>query len=896
MTEVHLRFSIRTYRDEDHDEDNDQKSIIYYEMCHFRVYRLISTRRYARLSYQSCEIAYWFTPDTTATSVKILNVDVNPVRVVRLFYLQDTLRPEAENLKTVFSLNDTVNPERIVLLTFNDLTALMDPDDPSSQPYSDVVVILGHSNVFSFGLLAITDILRALLHPKPPSFVVFLGCCGGNPRYGPLKMMSLLPEWRNTIFGFFRRRIYKDELCQSVPVLAIKHYLYLHKLGIPIAESKMREKNLVSYSISCAYSEAYLKGYKCDSECFLNPSIELSPAQEFFGVVRGKIPPSCQQLVMYHNFTTEKQNEFKEFVAITVAGLRCQFLQYYNAEDLNEKLIAEVDKRCKAELKRQKLSDIIELSCEIQFLQVTEVTFALLRNNRWEEIDHLQFFVVMLHGYWGRNYYNSLMELAMYHLRELMKLTYISPSEENLHQYHLCCVGFCLFSPEVNIKFADGSNQFPEMYKYFVQVHHHIIVPALCIITALPINENELPWVDAFYLRKKDRGFVELFDKKRHFPMHSFRRDKCGCGATPVCKYEYTKEDLMKALETLKDYLDPLSDKSTSLYESYRIKQPFHNEDNDRNGYMKCFPLDINYVEMRVIQDPRALKMQNTQYINKWNKVSRCRFVFAYSQVNDQNIIKGNLYFTDSHYGEDKIKKKALIKKWISLAFTQFKDKKFEIVLEKIVKQLLQDNCKTMDYSKLLSKESISTTESEYKERVKLLKTIATKLQKMNYFDLFNEVTKQNRNAILYNLQKELLKDTRDELVKELDAEFKNNFTKLLSKGKKKKAHPVHKRDILLQSVTEISEQSVKQLLSQKTLQEVVESWSSLENEFIESINGLAQKKQLSMVIPKSEIITVVRYSIKIVRGKSELFKEGFYPFVEIGELTLGRGSDPRLK
>ena len=97
----------------------------------------------------------------------------------------------------------------------------MDVNDP---PYSDAVVIFGHSDLYSFESLGFTDILVALLHPKP---LVFLGCCGGNHRYGPLKQLSLLPEWQNTIFSYFQRQVYKDELCNTIPVLALQYYLHL---------------------------------------------------------------------------------------------------------------------------------------------------------------------------------------------------------------------------------------------------------------------------------------------------------------------------------------------------------------------------------------------------------------------------------------------------------------------------------------------------------------------------------------------------------------------------------------------------------------------------------------------------------------------------------------------
>ena len=74
-----------------------------------------------------------------------------------------------------------------------------------------VVVILGHSTVTHVKSLRIQDIFTAFVQPKPPSLFIFLGCCGGNPRYGPLKKLSLLPEWQGTVFSFFQRRVYVDE-------------------------------------------------------------------------------------------------------------------------------------------------------------------------------------------------------------------------------------------------------------------------------------------------------------------------------------------------------------------------------------------------------------------------------------------------------------------------------------------------------------------------------------------------------------------------------------------------------------------------------------------------------------------------------------------------------------
>ena len=229
-----------------------------------------------------------------------------PVKV-RLFYLQAAFKSEAENLKeifreippcaTLYGMNwgvfpvQSVSSSEIELLTFDDLIALMEVNDP---PYSDAVVILGHSNLYSFESLDFTDILGALLHPKPPLFLVFLGCCGGNPRYGPLKQLSLLPEWQNTIFSYFQRQVYKDELCNTIPVLALQYYLHLD-LKLP----QWHNSFFVMYSIGCAYSLHSKNNFECDSSCFFNQKCELSSAQQFlsiiksFGIQTKEIPLSC---------------------------------------------------------------------------------------------------------------------------------------------------------------------------------------------------------------------------------------------------------------------------------------------------------------------------------------------------------------------------------------------------------------------------------------------------------------------------------------------------------------------------------------------------------------------------------------------------------------------------
>ena len=83
---------------------------------------------------------------------------------------------------------------------------------------------------------------------------------------------------------------------------------------------------------------------------------------------------------------------------------------------------------------------------------------------------------------------------------------------------------------------------------------------------------------------------------------------------------------------------------------------------------METFPSStytgITCAEMRVIHDLEKVnnsEIQKTDLMRDhekaWQQVSRCRFVFVYGDINGRNTKYGNLFFTDSHYGQDKIDK-----------------------------------------------------------------------------------------------------------------------------------------------------------------------------------------------------------------------------------------------
>ena len=641
----------------------------------------------------------------------------------RLFYLNDQLKSTAYALRELFRAvpptdkmddNDKsrytrkrgVIPERdIEVLPFNALTKLMDldsikPKKKIKPPYSDVVVILGHSNVHYFGSLAISDILDALLYPKPPSFVAFLGCCGGNGRYGPLSRLSQLPEWQDTIFGFFQRRMYIDELCHTSLVLAVQYYLHLTPRGGDVSTIKR--------NINRAFSDAQrLDGRFCfkydiafrlndkesqTAQILLNMAKYPAPT---FTISTDEIPLSCWQLAIYHTFTCDKdgENYIRQFITDTKNELKLLPVQPVKRtnEEVKKLLIAKLNEKCKAALKHKKLYEIIELSCELQLLQVTEETFKLLRANNWDKVDHLQFFVAMLQGYWGKNDDRKLRECATRHLMKVMKQIWDTVNnlrEYDLHIYRLCCVGYCLFSPEAHIMFADVHDKYNDTFgclflrtefdpgnpKVITHVGYYAngmaVPPCLTRLSALPSCEDELPWVDVIDLCRKNIEFVELFndnENRNHFSMHNYKGNRTG--------YSYSHDDLMMALKALKDSFFPTEaaremDQQQRLMYLYCVKE-FKNQYDKTLGYMKTFKFSNGisfdkFVEMRVIHDIDEIENSNIERTNlikthvmAWPMVCRCRFVFAYTDHYNRNeeAKLGLLYLTECHYGQDLIEK-----------------------------------------------------------------------------------------------------------------------------------------------------------------------------------------------------------------------------------------------
>jgi len=848
---------------------------------------------------------------------------------VRLFYLDNELKSTADKLRDFFMqlptgartnslYNKKIQLPDIKVLPFNVLVELMNHDieSASSLRYSDIVVILGHSNVFNFGSLDITDILESLLHPKPPSLVAFLGCCGGNGRHGPLAMLSQLPEWQDTVFSFYQRRIYVDELCHTSPVLAIQYYVHLVRAN-DIEKTKVNIKQ--------AFTDANKDpsfNFKLDIAFKLNCEKEQT-AQKLLKMVKNfniqvsteEIPLSCWQLALYHTFTVEPEGESAicKFISGIKRELESFVTQVVQKED-KEMLITKIDEKCKAELERRKLYDIIELACEIQLLQVTDETLKLLRKNKWIEIDHLQFFVAMLHGYWGKNDYNDLRGYATYHLMKVMEpiATVATPDEHKIHTYQLCCVGYCLFAPEIYILFDEHypHNQslgfslwgndipfqyavkscldipYPDRYiniptgqvdqykkRYFIAkgslesvitdkgyrcIENHQISrkPYFIPLDALPTIEDELPWVDVFGFRQMDPRFVYLYNGEiDDYKMHSFRKGECVlCKKNKdkiPCEYKYLREDLKSALNALKNCLFPSdNDRCLKHYYNYYCIKGFENRDTHCN------------------RDSGRMKC----FIKP---TTRNNLTFNYLEMRVVHDFKKLQELEDS-------KKSKLMKNheeiWPMVSRCRF----------------------VFQYADLQGGEKkrgrLFFTDSHYGQDAICKKLISEKLgidvDKMDYFEVMSKCKKRD----IYDLQEKSLQKI---VVKTLQETLTDSFQQeklqeLLVKNKPENLQIVHK------TLKKLVEDLEKQLNFQKLLKLlsnwlVLSDWlgGHLEKLFVEKLE-VNEIRQL-LVTDWSEIVT------KMLHDSTEIFKSdlkvrGVYPFVDIGKLTITRNDPPTLQ
>ena len=354
-------------------------------------------------------------------------------------------------------------------------------------------------------------------------------------------------------------------------------------------------------------------------------------------------------MALFHVFTVEKSTP-NGFPTINT------FIE--KIEQVNENKIEE---KCRSELKKRRLDEIISLTAEILLLPVLEDTLDKLKIGEWRDVDALQFMIATLHGYWGKNSYTMMRCCAQYHHDKLKEVAMGTRSEDVIHRYHLGSIALCLFCESMYVNFNLPSNwdknldfQIVSPAQVQITIQFGCVEP-IFIIKKLP-EQSELIWENEHYkhMKSKDDRFIKLFNKDNPPPISISNYHNKENSNT----FSYTTAQFICALNTLQASLRPLLQGEDDINETeapYFVKK-FDNVSSESKGRMKCFkpwpPGTSNqykYAEMRIIN-------------NDPPQISRCRFVYQYHHNTEKKCCVGILYFTDSHYGWDLIPEEELNK------------------------------------------------------------------------------------------------------------------------------------------------------------------------------------------------------------------------------------------
>jgi len=360
-------------------------------------------------------------------------------------YVQNSVRTSTKCFPNQYNI--------IQILTCEDLIEFIH-NPPRICP--DVFIILGHSNIFNFGTISISDMLCSFLETEQlPTIIAFLGCCGALPRFGPLPMLANHPKFKNTLLSFYQRRVYEDEVMSTALVKGIGNYLRLSNL-----HPKVIPKTVAIHSFAVGFVNQ-----SNDSSTYLNIDHTILTVQMLFDVLKdisidsSHIPPSCLQLALFHTYIHGIYPHFNKFVQDLKSTL--------SSTAKPAELV--LDEKCKGMIQEFKIHWIYVLATKLQLLTVSPKTLDYLYNGQWKNVDSLQFFIAILNGYWGKNHANVIRECAVYHLENIMQKFCIHSDcdfkagfvafdvpqsathhcnidNEILHKYHLCCVAYCMLS------------------------------------------------------------------------------------------------------------------------------------------------------------------------------------------------------------------------------------------------------------------------------------------------------------------------------------------------------------------------------------------------------------------------------------------------------------------
>ena len=555
--------------------------------------------------------------------------------------------------------------------------------DTGPTTSADVIVILGHSGVFSCGPFETEELLVALTTKLDPTVIAFISCCGGNKRYGPIYKMSHLLTSK-CLVGFYQRRVYIEELCETSLVIGLRNYLYLQCELTKSVKGETDEKRRLAAIQAFACAKLSLKN---DPTVFISDCNEQNLTEIFCEAIDGKIPLSTLQLAMYHR--------------IVVDSNMCPINISMKSVDVEE-----LDKNCISEIRKHRIHELVPLILELRLLKLYNKPLDLIKTGNpssWKEVDHLQFLLAMLCGYWGKNTLTVIREWATFHLMEMMGECNKMDDDKlkhgaDIHKYKLCCACYALLCEHNFVRFVEPGKDRCGIIAYTRFFGPNIIVPGSVWYesgddmyritsdgyisgTKCVIRTNILPTPNGPYPNKGELLWEELFDNCRDMndcaDMWNGRSTQWEIiSALRVGRaYKYRQLDFQLAMATLNEFLKP----SVTVRQCYGIME-FINRTNRYRGTMKCFPQqhfpDNEYTmyEMRVFM--------NTDFINdalirlfknegigsndidskarehraNWVRMLGCRFVFcALNNPGGLNNKTGTLFYTDNHYGHNLI-------------------------------------------------------------------------------------------------------------------------------------------------------------------------------------------------------------------------------------------------
>jgi len=218
--------------------------------------------------------------------------------------------------------------------------------------------------------------------------------------------------------------------------------------------------------------------------------------------------------------------------------------------------------------------------------------------------------------------------------------------------------------------------------------------------------------------------------------------------------------------------------------------------------------------------------------------------------------------------------------------------------MQQIVKLLDKPRMKCFDRLEELTKIILPKNlhDDLCKEREILFKQLKGKGDDKDYFRMFQKLTK--RKGDKYNLLEGLLNYMHGVLVKKLCKGLNSQFEMLLiDRSPELKAllreHEVHVGSCYVSKILKKSVECLQENIAKKTLQELLSknTWPKMKDEFVATLSqdGLTESLQ-------NVLVEKMLHSAKTVM--KHLIEEGFYPFIEIGKLTLEEEQerDPKLE